>query len=47
MKIKKITPETLIKKLKSEGREITFEEATEILKFLEMLVDAASEKHLR
>jgi len=44
--MEKITPERVVQMLKAKGMEVSLEEATSILKFLQLLADAVVSQYL-
>ena len=44
--MEKITPEKVVQMLKARGMEVSLEEATSILKFLQLLADAVVSQYL-
>ena len=46
MPMEKITPEKVVQMLKAKGMEVSLEEATSILKFLQLLADAVVSQYL-
>jgi len=44
--MEKITPEKVVQMLKAKGMEVSLEEATSILKFLQLLADAVVSRYL-